>query len=80
MGDNGIGVQLENHDKIFQVFQRLSNQDDYPGTGIGLAIVKKSVELMGGQVWVESHVGQGSKFFVKLQRAQRRSKAPHRKA
>jgi signal transduction histidine kinase len=66
--DNGIGIPAEYHQKIFNVFQRLHSEDEYPGTGIGLAIVKKSVELLGGQVWVESVVGEGSSFYVRLQR------------
>ena len=67
--DNGIGIPAEYHQKIFNVFQRLHSEDEYPGTGIGLAIVKKSVELLGGQVWVESVVGEGSSFYVRLQRS-----------
>jgi PAS domain S-box-containing protein len=66
VSDNGIGIRPEYHDKIFNVFQRLHSEEQYPGTGIGLAIVKKSVELLGGRVWVESVVGQGSTFWVEL--------------
>ncbi|MFQ6040773.1 MAG: PAS domain S-box protein [Candidatus Poribacteria bacterium] len=66
--DNGIGIPGEYHDKIFELFQRLHSQDEDHG-GIGLSIVKKSVELLGGQVWVESTPGKGSSFFVKLPRA-----------
>jgi len=66
VSDNGIGVPPEHYDKIFNVFQRLHSEDDYPGTGIGLAIVKKSVELLSGWVWVESVVGEGSTFSVQL--------------
>jgi PAS domain S-box-containing protein len=66
VADNGLGIPAEYHAKIFNVFQRLHSEEEYPGTGIGLAIVKKSVELLGGQVGVESVVGVGSTFWVKL--------------
>ena len=64
--DNGIGIPTEYCEKIFNIFQRLHSEDDYPGTGIGLANVKKSIELLGGSVWVESVVGAGSAFYVSL--------------
>ena len=64
--DNGVGIPSEYHEKIFNMFQRLHSDEEYPGTGIGLAIVKKSVSLLGGEVWVESVVGKGSAFCVKL--------------
>jgi PAS domain S-box-containing protein len=62
--DNGIGIQKEWHDRIFQIFQRLD--PNYEGTGIGLAIVKKSAERMNGTAGVESTPGQGSTFWLEL--------------
>ncbi len=67
--DNGIGIPAEYYDKIFNIFQRLHSDEEYPGTGIGLATVKKSVELLGGQVWVESVDQEGSTFSVRLPRS-----------
>ncbi len=62
ISDDGPGIASENHQKIFGIFQTLVGRDDMKGTGIGLAIIKKNVEGRGGQVWVESAIGQGSVF------------------
>jgi signal transduction histidine kinase len=67
--DNGLGIAPEHQERIFRIFERLHGIEAYPGTGIGLAIVKKGVERMGGQAGVESAPGQGSRFWVELAKA-----------
>ncbi len=67
--DNGIGIQAEAQDKIFRMFQRMHHEDEYGGTGIGLAIVKKCIQRMDGHVGFESEIGKGSKFWIELPKA-----------
>jgi signal transduction histidine kinase len=62
--DNGIGIDPQYHDRVFGVFERLHKQEEYPGTGIGLAIVRKCMERMGGRAAVESEIGKGSRFWI----------------
>jgi signal transduction histidine kinase len=72
--DNGIGIPKHAQDRLFGMFQKLDSQ--YEGTGIGLAIVRKVVERMGGKVGVESEQGQGSRFWVELHLPQDRDGMP----
>ncbi|HMC29033.1 MAG TPA: HAMP domain-containing sensor histidine kinase, partial [Verrucomicrobiae bacterium] len=69
--DNGIGIAPEHQGRIFGLFERLHSGPAYSGTGVGLAIVRKGVERMGGRVGVESKVGKGSRFWVELAAAPR---------
>jgi len=64
--DNGIGFDMKFHDRIFDIFQRLQRVEDYPGTGVGLALVRKAMQRMGGSAWAESVPGQGATFFLEI--------------
>ncbi len=66
VADNGMGIAAKHFDKIFNIFQRLHSQEDYPGTGIGLATVKRAAQRLGGLVEVTSKVGEGSVFSLRL--------------
>ncbi|HKU16530.1 MAG TPA: ATP-binding protein [Steroidobacteraceae bacterium] len=66
IADNGIGFEMQYHDHIFKIFQRLHRDDQYPGTGIGLALVRKAVERIGGRVWAQSSPGEGATFNIQL--------------
>ncbi|RFC34992.1 MAG: PAS domain S-box-containing protein [Candidatus Nitrotoga sp. SPKER] len=66
IADNGPGIELRHFERIFQLFQTLVPRDRMEGTGVGLSLVKKIVEMYGGKIWLESKVGEGSKFFFTL--------------
>jgi PAS domain S-box-containing protein len=64
--DNGVGFDMQYHDRIFGIFQRLQRAEDYAGTGVGLALVAKAVHRMGGRVWADSSLGQGATFYLEF--------------
>jgi signal transduction histidine kinase len=70
VSDNGIGFDMKYHDRIYGLFNRLVRQEDFEGTGAGLAIVKKVIEKMGGTIRAESMLGSGATFIVELPNAE----------
>ncbi|WP_018228679.1 PAS domain S-box protein [Methyloversatilis universalis] len=64
--DNGIGFDMKYHERIFEIFQRLHRSDEFAGTGVGLALVRKAMQRMGGRVWAESAPGEGACFNLEL--------------
>jgi len=68
--DNGIGFDMQYHQKIFEIFQRLQRVEDFPGTGIGLAMVSKAMQRMNGRAWADSTPGMGSTFYLEIPKNQ----------
>ena len=80
VADNGIGIDPKHHPKLFQVFQRFQPADKYPGLGIGLAIVRKATQRMGGRAGLQEGAAQGSCFWIELPKAAPQNKTPEEAA
>ena len=66
VSDNGVGFEMEYQTKIFEIFQRLHDEDEFEGSGVGLAIVKKVITRHGGKLWVSSALDKGTTFYFSI--------------
>ncbi len=66
MIDNGIGIDPDYQNQIFELFKRLHSREEYPGSGIGLSVTQKIIQRHGGDIWVESDLGKGSTFYFTI--------------